>query len=107
MNEIDSMLTKFTAAVFADAQEENNKILAELEANRKSEMDKAENEILDEAYHRIQSEIEKIHNHTNQVLSKQTLELKKSLIRKQEELRAKLHDECVDGLCAFFLTPHY
>lgn len=107
MYELDAMLGKFSSAVLSDAMRENEQLLRELEEYRKQQLDRAENELLSESYRYIQSELEEMRGSINQVLSKRTLELKKDIVKKSEQLSAALHAEVLDRLQHFSETDAY
>lgn len=107
MYELDAMLGKFSSAVLNDALREKEELLKELEEQKKQQMDRAETELLSESYRYIQSELENIRNQVNQALSKRTLELKKDLVKKSEQLSSMLYDDVLRHLREYTGTDAY
>ena len=107
MSQPDNKLDKFSSAVLKDAQEQRAKILQEIEEYRKSQMEKAEEEILHEAYIMIQNEIASIKNQESRKISLAELEGRRKLLKQREEITAKVFTETAGRLLAFTRTPEY
>ena len=72
MDQLDYNLKRFADAVYADAENEKQATLAELSAKKEEQFSKIEDQLLRECYHTIQSEIAKIRNQSQLVLSEET-----------------------------------
>lgn len=107
MSEADAKLDKFSTAVLKDANEHRSKILEEIENYRKSEIDKAEESILHEAYVLIQNEITSIRNDHTREISRAELEGRRDLLLYREDLTKKVFDEAKDNLIAFTKSDDY
>jgi V/A-type H+-transporting ATPase subunit E len=90
MSQPDKKLDKFTSAVLSDAQARRAKILAEIEDYRKAEMEKAEEDILHEAYIMIQNEISAIKNRQSKTVSLAELEGRRKFLRQREDIMGKV-----------------
>jgi V/A-type H+-transporting ATPase subunit E len=107
MSQPDKKLEKFHSAVLKDAQEQRDAILAEIEQYRASEMEKAEEDILQEAYVLIQSEIAAIKNRQSRQISLAELEGRRKLLKLREDLTQKVFDETAEKVLAFTKTAEY
>ena len=107
MSQPDNKLDKFSSAVLKDAQEQRAKILQEIEEYRKSQMEKAEEEILHEAYIMIQNEIASIKNQESRKISLAELEGRRKLLKQREEITEKVFTETAGRLLGFTRSPEY
>lgn len=103
----EKKLDKFSSAVLKDAEEQRSKILDEIEEYRKSQMEKAEEEILHDAYIMIQNEIASIKNKHSRKISLTELEGRRSLLLLREQLTGKVFDEAASRILAFTKTGEY
>lgn len=103
----EAKLDKFSAAVLKDAEEHRSKILAEIEEYRKSQMDKAEEQILHEAYVMIQNEIASIRNDHTREISRAELEGRRDLLIYRENLTKKVFDEAAEDILKFAGSDKY
>lgn len=107
MSQTDVDLKKFTSAVLSDAEEQRKKILAEIEEYRQLEMQRAEEDVLHEAYNLIQSEIANIHNKQSREISLAELEGRRKLLTLREEITQKVFQEAADKIVAYTQTDAY
>lgn len=107
MSQPEKKLDKFSSAVLKDAEEQRSKILKEIEDYRKSQMEKAEEEILHEAYIMIQNEIAAIKNKHSRKISLEELEGRRKLLALREKLSGKVFDEAAEKLINFTKTEDY
>lgn len=107
MSQPEKKLDKFSSAVLKDAEEQRSKILAEIEEYRKKQMEKAEEEILHEAYVMIQSEIASIKNRHSRKISLTELEGRRNLLLLREELSGKVFDEAAKLVLGFTGSAPY
>lgn len=103
----EKKLDKFSSAVLKDAEEQRSKILDEIEEYRKSQMEKAEEEILHDAYILIQNEIAAIKNQHSRKISLTELEGRRSLLLLREQLTGKVFDEAASRILDFTKTGEY
>lgn len=107
MSQPDKNLEKFNNVVIKDAEEQRAKILAEIEAYRKSELEKAEEDILHEAYLMIQNEISSIKNQQSKEVSLAELEGRRKLLKQREQISDDVFAAAADRLIAYTKTPAY
>lgn len=107
MSQPEKKLDKFSSAVLKDAEEQRSKILKEIEDYRKNEMEKAEEEILHDAYVMIQNEIAAIKNKHSRKISLAELDGRRKLLTLREELSGKVFDETAEKLLSFTKTEEY
>jgi V/A-type H+/Na+-transporting ATPase subunit E len=107
MSQPDKKLDKFTSAVLSDAQARRAKILAEIEDYRKAEMEKAEEDILHEAYIMIQNEISAIKNRQSKTVSLAELEGRRKFLRQREDIMGKVFSEASARVLEYAKTPEY
>lgn len=107
MSQPDKKLNKFTSAVLSDAQARRQKILSEIEEYRKAEMEKAEEDILHEAYIMIQKEISDIRNRQSKTVSLAELEGRKKFLKQREEIMDKVFSEASARILEYAKTPEY
>lgn len=103
----DKKLEKFTSAVLNDAEEQRSKVLAEIEEYRKTQMEEAEEEILNETYVMIQNEITAVKNAHSRKISLSELEHRRKLLLLREEIGSKVFEEASKRILAFGATPDY
>lgn len=107
MSQTDINLEKFTSAVIHDAEEERGKILAEVEEYRKQQMQRAEEDVLHEAYNLIQSEIAHIRSRQSRALSLAELEGRRKLLALRAEITDKVFTEASEKVVAYTKTQPY
>jgi V/A-type H+-transporting ATPase subunit E len=100
MSQPENKLDKFSSAVIKDAEDQRSKILNEIEEYRKSQMEKAEEEILHEAYIMIK-------NKHSRKISLSELEGRRKLLMLREELSGKVFDEAASHVLDFSKGPDY
>jgi V/A-type H+-transporting ATPase subunit E len=86
MANTQNKLNSFISAVLNDAQERRKKILDELASMREAELQKAEKEILVEAYKYMHEELARISKDSSFKMSKVTLEYKRDLLKLRSEI---------------------
>ncbi|MFT8888578.1 MAG: V-type ATP synthase subunit E [Ethanoligenens sp.] len=107
MSQTDVNLKKFTSAVLSDAEAQRSKIMAEIEDYRQREMQRAEEDVLHEAYNLIQSEIASIRNKQSREISLAELEGRRKLLTLREEITQKVFKEAADQIVAYTQTDAY
>ncbi|CDZ24452.1 hypothetical protein CCDG5_1338 [[Clostridium] cellulosi] len=107
MSQSEKKLDKFSSAVLKDAEEQRSKILAEIEEYRKNELEKAEEEILHDAYVMIQNEIASIKNKHSRKISLAELEGRRNQLILRDQLVGKVFEEAAAKIAAFTKTDGY
>lgn len=107
MSQSEKKLDKFSSAVLKDAQEQRAKILAEIEEYRKSELEKAEEEILHDAYVMIQNEIASIKNKHSRKISLAELDGRRQQLILRDKLTEKVFDEAAVQITEFTKSDKY
>ena len=107
MSQPDKNLGKFSSAILKDAQEQRGIILAEIEEYRKAQMEKAEEDVLHEAYIMIQNEISAIKNQQSRKISITELEGRRSFLKQREEIMSRVFKETSERILAFTGTAEY
>jgi V/A-type H+-transporting ATPase subunit E len=107
MSQPDKKLEKFTSAVLKDANEQRSGVLQEIEAYRKTALQKAEEEILHESYIMIQNEIAAIKNKHSREISLEELNRRRNLLKLREEITASVFEDAKKRILEFTKTPAY
>jgi V/A-type H+-transporting ATPase subunit E len=105
--DVQEKLNKFSAAIFKDANARKEAILQEVEAYKKETLAQAEDEILNEAYHLIQSQITSIRNACTREVSIEELESRRILLKKREEIVARVFEDAKARLLDYSKTDAY
>lgn len=103
----EEKLKKFTSAVLQDAEEQRQKVLAEIEDYRRGELEKAEEEVLHETYVMIQNEIAHVKNAHSKQVSLAELERRRKLLVLREQITQKVFSEVSGKLTTFAGTDEY
>lgn len=107
MSQTDVNLEKFTSAVLSDAEAQRARIMTEIEEYRQKEMQRAEEDVLHEAYNLIQGEIANIRNKQSREISLAELEGRRKLLTLREEITQKVFKEAADRIAAYTQTDAY
>jgi V/A-type H+-transporting ATPase subunit E len=107
LTQLDEKLKKFSAAIFKDAEEKRQQILKEIEDYRAVALEKAEQDILLEAYTLIQNEISDIKNQNSKSVSVKSMENRRNLIKKRDEITDRIFDEVKKRLIDYTKSPEY
>jgi V/A-type H+-transporting ATPase subunit E len=107
MSQPEMKLTKFTSAVLKDAEEQRSQILSEIDEYRKVQIEKAEEEILNDAYVMIQNEIALIKNKNGRQISLSELESRRKLLKLRDEISRGVFEDAEKSLHDFTATPKY
>lgn len=107
MIESESKLSKFTAAVIKDANEQRSQIMADVEEYRLQQIRQTEEKALNEAFHMIQSEISTIRNTKRQEISKYLLQSRIELLKKRTEITEQVFEEAKVKISTFVNSPDY
>lgn len=107
MSQPDVNLEKFSSAVLSDAEAQRAQILAEVEDYRKGELQRAEEDVLHEAYNLIQGEIANIRNQQSRALSLAELEGRRKLLALRAQITEKVFAETSEKIVAYTRTQLY
>lgn len=107
MPQPEMKLEKFTSSVLKDAEEQRSKILNEIDEYRKAEIEKAEEEILNDAYVMIQNEIAVIKNKNSRQISLSELESRRKLLKLRDEISRGVFEDSSKNLLNFTSSPSY
>lgn len=104
---MDNSMDKFTDAIIKDANEQKKRLLSELEKEKQKEIEKAEAEILNDIFHKIQSEISDIKNYASREISKKSFEMRKELLKKRDEFTEEVFKKLKAKLIEFTASEEY
>jgi V/A-type H+-transporting ATPase subunit E len=107
MSQPEMKLEKFTSAVLKDAEEQRSQILKEIDEYRNAQIEKAEEEILNDAYVMIQNEIAIIKNKNGRQVSLAELESRRKLLKLRDEISRSVFEDAAKNLLNFSLTSKY
>lgn len=107
MSQPEMKLEKFTSAVLKDADEQRSKILNEIEEYRSLQIEKAEEEILNDAYVMIQNEIAHTKNKNSRQISLSELESRRKLLKLRDDISRSVFEDAAKSLRDFTATSKY
>ncbi len=88
----EERLLNFSNSVLKDADNQKNLYLDKIQKKKSEAMEKAEKEFLAEIYNYINTKMNHIKNETNQKISKKTMENRREILKKRDEI----YDETID-----------
>ncbi|HCC35504.1 MAG TPA: hypothetical protein DEQ02_07685, partial [Ruminococcaceae bacterium] len=98
---------KFVEAINKEAEKRKAQIEDETELFIKQEIDKAENEALQESYELIQQKIASLKQDIGRDLSRRELESRRQIFLRREEIEDEVFDEAKRRLSEFTKTGEY
>ena len=107
MNMNDVKLNKFMQSIQNDARERREKILAKAAEFSREEMEKAEDQALNDSYLFIHYQSEKGRNEVMSEYSKKELEERKNLLNLRNNISNKVFKEAFNKLIEFTKTDEY
>lgn len=107
MDQLDYNLKRFADAVYADAENEKQATLAELSAKKEEQFSKIEDQLLRECYHTIQSEIAKIRNQSQLVLSEETQKSRRQLLERRQQIEEAIFAAAEEKLLSYTSGEEY
>ena len=107
MSVSDENRSKFLDAINKYAEEQRNKIEAEVELFKEKELEKAETDILSEAYALIQKEMSHMRQRIASETSRKAMENRKKLFGKRREITDRVFQTVEEKLTAFTSTEDY
>lgn len=103
----EDKMSKFTEAVLADAEQEKQHIMEQLEEEKAQRLKKAEEDILKEAFDFIQHEVAQIKISTGKELSLRNLEIRKELLNRRNKLTMQVFDKVRDRIKEYCTKDQY
>lgn len=100
-------LKSFEDAIMQQAKKQCDAIDKQLEDYKQTELTSYEDDVLEDAYNIIQSEVSEIRAASTTEISQKTLEYKRALFAKRDEYSAKIFDAAKEKLLNFTKTPDY
>lgn len=107
MDQLDILLQPFREAVMADAKNECEEILSELNKRYDAQNEKIRDEVLNQTYYYIQSESEKIRSGVAQELSARSVKLSGRLLDQRRQIEDDVFAEVRERVRAFRDTDGY
>lgn len=105
--ESQDQLENFCAALLKEAEDKRNAFLAKLDQTRMAEIEKAETEVLEETYHTIQNNIEKIRSEAARRVSKTEYETRMELLKEREALVSGVFSQIEEKITLFIQSEAY
>ena len=102
-----NQLEHFCAALLKEAEDKKNEFLAKLDQTRATEIEKAETEVLEETYHTIQTNIEKIRSDAARRVSKLEYESRMELLKEREALVSRIFSQIEQRIRLFTQSSEY
>ena len=107
MDQLDYNLKRFADAVYADAENEKKATLEELSAKKEEQFSKIEDQLLRDCYHTIQSEIAKIRNQSQLVLSEETQKSRRQLLERREQIEESIFSAAEEKILSYTKSEEY
>ena len=103
----DERVSKFTQAILREAAERRQQLEQDTDGYIKTEMSRAEDEILLESYHLIQNKIAYIRSDIGREQSQRQLSEKRAFFMARERIVAEVFEAAQERLIQFTETPDY
>ena len=103
----DEKVSKFLSAINSYAEEQKQKILEEIQQYMDAEMEKAEREVLTDAYRLIQKEMAQMRGRICREISRKEMEDRKRLLSHRMELVEGVFSLAREKLADYTKTPEY
>lgn len=107
MASLQERAKKIEADIMEHANEEKEKYLQEAQAFKRQELEKAENEVLNDSYERIQDAVAEIRVRTAHLIAKKDYDAKRELFIKRQQLGDRVFDTVKERLRSYTKTPDY
>ncbi len=98
---------RIEADIMEHATSEKEKYLQEAADYKRRELEKAENEVLNESYEKIQDAVAEIRTRTAHMIAKKDYEAKRELFIKRMEMSDKVFAKVKEKLISYTKTPAY
>ena len=103
----DEKVSKFLSAITSYAEEQKHSILDEVEAYKKTELDKAESEVLQGAHQLIQKETAEMRSNIGREMSAREMDSRRALLTKRQKITDEVFSRAKEKLIAFTGSPEY
>lgn len=103
----EEKLSKFLEAINNYAQEQRQRILAELDARNRAALELAEKETLSDAYRMINQETADVRNSISREVATFELESRKKLLARRGEIEKQVFTKAAERLSGFTHTAEY
>ena len=100
-------LNKFNLAINHYAEEQRLKIEHEVEEFKQRELERAETEVLTEAYRMIQKEMVEMRSNITREMAHREMEVKREVLAKRQKITDEVFDEAKEQLIHFTSTEQY
>ena len=107
MPQVNEKLTHFTKVLMDEAAAETQVVEAEIQAAREKARAKAEDQVLQEAYQYIKSEVARLRTESGRRISRQMQDNKRKLYLRREEMAQEVFSQVRTRLAAYVETPAY
>jgi len=107
MGQLSNALENFRAAVINEANREKAELEKEIAAIENQEMDNIENQALFESYSKIRTEMGRIINAANEKISQKTIEIRKEILLKREQIKQNIFNKVKSNITEFVKTENY
>ena len=107
MPKLDEKLLHFTQAFMDEARAETSRLEAEIKAAREAAVTQAEDQVLQEAYQYMKTEVARIRTEAGRNISRRVQENKRRLSLRREEMAREVFSLVRDRLAAYVETPAY
>lgn len=107
MPQINEKLMHFTQVLMDEATAETRVVEAEIQAAREKARAKAEDQVLQEAYQYIKSEVARLRTESGRRISRQMQDNKRKLYLRREEMAQDVFGQVRAKLAAYVETPAY
>lgn len=107
MPENDAKTSNFLKAINKYAEEQRTQIQKEVEDFKKEELEKAESEVLNDAFQLIQAEMAEMKTHVSSELSKKEMNGRKTLFEKRNLIADEVFNQAKNKLIDFVKSDEY
>lgn len=107
MQETENKTSNFLKAINKYAREQRQELKTELERFKKYELEKAEAEVLRDAYHLIQREMNQMKKGISSEVSREEMICKKLMFQKRNDIKKKVFESVEKRLIDFTNTERY
>ena len=107
MASLQERAKRIEADIMEHATSEKEKYLQEAADYKRRELEKAENEVLNESYEKIQDAVAEIRTRTAHMIAKKDYEAKRELFIKRMEMSDKVFAQVKEKLISYTKTPAY
>jgi len=107
MPEKEKKTENFLTSILNDARAQTDDVEKEIEKRRQQAFKQAEDDILNETYHKIRNEIARIRNESGREISRKMMDNKMALHKKREQVADRVFAEVIRRVNAFVDSNDY